>query len=206
MTVTTSGGTKTTDLAARMKSGDEHAYVEFAEFFGARFARFFRSCDLSASDAEELAITSIIEIALKVHLYSVRPNATFESWVWALARHELADWRRQRKAALSETTYLDELSYAQLPMAPAPERELSKEQAAIHEAVAQAMNRLTERDREMLYLHVVSGYAQVEIAAMFNVRPETVRVACHRGKKLLRRILENDQRIPRHVVCDDTCE
>jgi len=93
----TKSNTCSEDLAARMIELDEDAFREFAEFFAPKFRAFFLARGLGILDAEDLTITCITDIALKVPRYRPTHGANFEKWVFTLARHSLADWWRDHQ-------------------------------------------------------------------------------------------------------------
>lgn len=55
-----------------------------------------------------------------------------------------------------------------------------------------AMQRLSEQKREILTLQYWGGFSQKEIAALMNMTPENIRVLGYRGKKDLKKILEDE--------------
>src|SRR3954468_17271177 len=53
-------------ISEAMKAGVEDAYLRFSEHFGPKFYAQFRLRGLSPGDAEDLAISCVTDIALKV--------------------------------------------------------------------------------------------------------------------------------------------
>jgi DNA-directed RNA polymerase specialized sigma24 family protein len=76
---------------------EETAFQEFAEFFGKRFEVLYRRYGLTCTEAEDLAVCSITNIALKIGMVRSVTAENFDSWVFTLARNALWDWRRTQR-------------------------------------------------------------------------------------------------------------
>ncbi|MCM1055270.1 MAG: sigma-70 family RNA polymerase sigma factor [Bacteroides sp.] len=59
--------------------------------------------------------------------------------------------------------------------------------------VSKALLKLSESDYEILYLSVVNGFSDSELAEHFDIREDAVRQRISRAKKRLRKILENEE-------------
>src|SRR5437868_3522796 len=80
------------DLARRMIALEEPAFQEFFDVFAPRFRAFFISKGMTWADAEELAISCVSDVALKIDKYKPLEGVSFEAWVFTLARHARSDW------------------------------------------------------------------------------------------------------------------
>jgi RNA polymerase sigma-70 factor (ECF subfamily) len=101
-------------------------------------------------------------------------------WLYGVARRVLAN---DRRAARARATRLQALA-GQLAVAP-----VSSE----HEppgAVAEALARLSERDREVLLLVAWEGLEPHELAAALGCRPNTARVRLHRARRRFSALLD----------------
>ena len=93
-------------LARRLVAGDESAFdLFFADYFP-RVYRFARA-RLDGNDdwAEDVAQASLIKALDKIHTY--RGDAALFTWLCALCRHEISDWR-QRTGRASEVALVDD--------------------------------------------------------------------------------------------------
>ena len=177
------------ELAGRMAAQEEQAFVEFAEFFGPRFRALFQKRGLAAWEADDLAISCITDIALKVDKYSPRPESGFAAWVFTLARRRLVDWWREQKPALryeedllpDNSTHLD-----------------SEPDMEVVQAVREAIIRFPETEQAIIRLRDMGPpLSYVEIGNRLGMRPGTARVRHYRAIKRLESVLQGDPRIRR---------
>lgn len=180
------------DLAARMTASDERAYVEFADTYGPRLRAFFMRRGLNSGDAEDLAVSCVTDIALKVDQYHSRKPGGFTAWVFTIARNRLIDRIRARK----NTEPLNENLAAPDP----PDFDIVPDSDA-SEAVDEAMAQLSSNDRLVVTLrHIVEEHSYEEIGRKLNISSEAARVRHHRALKRLKSILEKDNRISRRLL------
>jgi RNA polymerase sigma factor (sigma-70 family) len=174
------------NLATRLLELDPEAYREFANYFVCRFVDLFRSRGLAVSDAEDLAASCIVEIALKIGRYKPVKQASFDDWVFTLARHALADWWRDHK-----TTFI---SIDELTMDVAQER--SRPNAKLVRTVREALARLSEQDRILMQLrNLQEENTFEEIGARMGITANAARVRHFRALNRLRlRLLEIDEK------------
>jgi len=175
-------------LPRRMAAMEEDAYREFADFFGPRFQVFFRSRGLSAAEADDLAVTCVTDIALKVNRYDPGRGGRFAAWVFTLAHNALIDWwRRQR---VSEPLP-DELAVAETRDDPASLVEVTY---AVREAIA----KLPASEQALVRFRDLGGMESYnQIAEHLGIQPSAARVRHHRALRRLRTLLEPDPRIRR---------
>jgi RNA polymerase sigma-70 factor (ECF subfamily) len=182
------------ELATRMLYLEEEAFAEFAEIFGPRLMAFFVRRGLSVGDAEDLSVSCVTDISLKVDKYTALREGGFTSWVFALARNALADWWRSHRPAepLPENF-----------SSPVQESEDGEPVSEVVVAVRQALNLLSESDRSVILLRELEGrYTYDEIAERLGIRAEAARVRHHRALKRLKAILEEDPRIVKFISKD----
>lgn len=174
-------------LATRMLALEEEAFNEFASVFGPRFRAFFVRRGLTAMDAEDLAVSCVTDIALKVEKFRSVTGGGFEAWVFTLARRALFDWWRQRQ----ETVPLSE----DLP-APSAEEEDVESDPGVIAAVREALGQLPESEQKLVMLRNLGPeHTYADLSAQLGVTPEAARVRHFRAMKRLKSILENDPRI-----------
>jgi RNA polymerase sigma-70 factor (ECF subfamily) len=175
------------DLARRMVELDEPAYDEFARTFGWRFRAFFRKRGLTYTDAEDLAVSCVTDIALKVDQYRPIEDGSFKGWVFTLAHRYLFDWWRGHRTAES----LSDTLPADFPADEEPDSD-----SAHTSAVKDAMAHLSEDDQAIIRLKDMSGEQTYdEVAKALGVRAGTARVRHHRALKRLQVVLEKDERM-----------
>jgi len=138
-----------------------------------KLVAFFRGMGFNKFDAEDLASDTCE--ALVRHLPRLRNHQAFEAWFWRIARNKYHDHlrRRQRKPTPPST----DIEHDQ------PEDELML--MADHAAVRVAFDRVSPRDRELLWLRDVVEMSYADIAASMRNREGAVRVAVMRARQRL---------------------
>ncbi|MCG8460120.1 MAG: RNA polymerase sigma factor [Holophagales bacterium] len=77
------------------------------------------------------------------------------------------------------------------PAAQAPGVESHAGRAQLSTDVEAVLDRLSERERALVWLAHVDGYRHEEIAHILGLRPSSIRVLLHRARNKLRRLLED---------------
>lgn len=135
----------TDELVSRMVQGDDDALRAFAGMFGKLFLGYFARCGLSQRDAEELAVTCVSNIVMRLDKFEDRGKGSFSAWCFAIARNCLVDLRRKRREHLLEQP--EEVA-ADAVEGPEQEDGPNKLDKAVHEGLA----RLSNADREIIEL------------------------------------------------------
>jgi RNA polymerase sigma-70 factor (ECF subfamily) len=78
-------------LVRRMLRGENAAFEAFFEDHFPRLFRFALSRTGDRADAEEIVQATMIKAMRKLHLW--KGTATLFTWLCAICRHEIADWR-----------------------------------------------------------------------------------------------------------------
>jgi RNA polymerase sigma factor (sigma-70 family) len=179
------------DLAQRMSTLDETAFSEFSDIFGPRFRRHFVKRGLNITDAEDLSVSCITDIALKANQYPPA-NGNFEGWVFTLARHYLVDWwrsRQQLSAHLSDDLPLE-----------TPEAETVEPNREVVSAVREAMENLSEGDQQIIRVRDLEGASTfAEIGKELKITAGAARVRHLRALARLEALLDRDSRIEKYL-------
>lgn len=174
------------ELAARMNAADEQAFQEFSDTYGPRLRAFFASRGLRIADAEDLAVSCVSDISLRVNKYQPQQEG-FEAWVFTLARNFLSDWRRKHP----EMEPLPE-SLA----APADPEEPDEGNQPVIIAVRRAVAGLSVTDQMIVRLRYFGEERSfTEIGALLGIQPGAARVRHFRALKNLEGALKQDDRI-----------
>lgn len=179
------------DLACRMSALEEESFYEFAGLFGPRFRALFLSRGLTHADADDLSISCVTDIALKVGQYKHVANGSFEAWVFTLARRYLIDWWRSRHASVPLPD--------DLPLS-IPSNEEFEPDSELVSAVRAAMAQLSEADQTLIRLRNMEGeYTYAEAGASLGISAGAARVRHFRALNRLEGLLLKDQRIKKHL-------
>jgi RNA polymerase sigma-70 factor (ECF subfamily) len=168
-------------LAERARRGDEHAYGELVRAYqGIAFRTAFLLTG-SADDAEDATQTGFVK-AWKA-LPRFRPGAEFRPWLLRIVANEAHNRRRSRKRR--EALGLRAVSeMASGGAVPSPEA-LALEDEQRRELLA-AVNRLDERDRDVLACRYFLELSEGETATVLGVRRGTVKSRTARALERLR--------------------
>jgi len=171
-------------LAARMQAGDEAAFSEFAARYGKRFRHYFRRHGLSVTDAEDLACTTVTNIALRIDRFASKGEGSFDRWVFTLAYREYVNWLREEgKRTRNYEAAVAALNCSSLPLV----------KSRVPEWVRAALEELPERDRDVLSLRsLVVPFSFAEIGELLGISQSAARVCHHRAQVKLRRVLEGN--------------
>jgi RNA polymerase sigma-70 factor (ECF subfamily) len=173
------------DFSERMLVGDQEAYREFADEFGPKLRAFFVHNELSPADAEALAVTCVSDAVVKLARYRPVAGATFGAWVFGIARHAVAEWRRSR----SRTVQLSDDMPVQTLFGGDLEQDME-----VDLAVRKGLAKLPVPDREIIRLrHFGEERDYGEIAALLGTRPGAARVRHLRALRRLERVLLQDR-------------
>jgi RNA polymerase sigma-70 factor (ECF subfamily) len=140
-----------------------------------RFARIRLRNDPDAEDIAQQAVLSALS-----HLRQFRGEASFKTWLIAIASNEVCHRRR----AAAGTRPLREGPAANLQdPAHAPDVQLQRRQEV--ERLHQALTRLPEKYRRMIQLRDLHELSVAETARSLSLTAAAVRTTHHRARKLL---------------------
>jgi RNA polymerase sigma-70 factor (ECF subfamily) len=111
-------------------------------------------------------------------------NAKFSSWLYRIVMNKCRDYYRAGR----ETIPVDEICEFVEGSDRSPEQAASCRQAG--DAVQHALNRLPPDYREVIILKHIEGLDYQEIADSLGVSVSALKVRAHRGREMLRKLLE----------------
>ena len=157
---------------------------EFADLYHRYFPRVFAYVYGRVSD-KELALDIVANVFEKAYLKrpSLRSFDAFSSWLFTIARNEVAShWRREKpfSKAMQEAARESELNH----QPPNPEEAvLQKERIA---ALTALLQQLPKREQEIIALKFDAELTNREIAAILGTSEVNVRVTIFRALRKLR--------------------
>jgi RNA polymerase sigma-70 factor (ECF subfamily) len=166
-------------LLARWRAGDRAAGQALFESHFESLYRFFRNkCD---GDCDELVQSTLL--ACVDARQPFRGDASFRTYLFAIARHKLYHYFRDRKRDqgldLSITSVADLIT--------TPGSVLARDQA--HRALLAALRELSVEHQTLLELHYWEELDTVELAGVFGVPAATIRTWLFRARARLRELL-----------------
>ncbi len=164
---------------------------EFTELYDQYFPKVFAYV-YGRVQHKEAALDIVSDVFEKayVKMHGLRSAEAFSSWLFTIARNEVAShWRKEKPAAkaLQETAWHNELN--QQP--PGPEDTLLHRERISH--LASLLRQLPPREREIISLKFDAELTNREIADILKTSEVNVRVTIFRALRKLRARMEQQQ-------------
>jgi RNA polymerase sigma-70 factor (ECF subfamily) len=179
------------DIVDSALAGDRRAIDELLARIRPLVLRYCRARvgarEQTLVSAEDIAQEVCLAVVSALTRYQYEPGS-FLAFVYGIAAHKVADARRRAVRNRAEVV-------AELPDCPTPE--VGPEQRAVNgelfDKVVQMLQRLPERQREILVLRVAVGLSAEETALTVGATPGAVRVAQHRALARMRELLASQR-------------
>ena len=163
-------------IVQRARAGDLAAQSELVRRYTVRISAFVRPIILQPSAVEDVVQTVFIKMVRRLTL--LRDPATFESWLFALARNTALDFIRRRKCR--PVTIADDGEFHDTP-----DTSSTQSLHEIMEALEVALVRLSPKDRKLV-THIVQGNSYRFAAAREGLSVGAVKVRLNRVRPFLR--------------------
>jgi RNA polymerase sigma factor (sigma-70 family) len=168
-------------LAERAKDGDERAFEELVRSYQGIAFRTAYLLTGSAADAEEAAHVGFLKAWAALPRF--RRGAEFRPWLLRIVANEARKRRRTaaRREGLVRRAVADQASGDAVPSPEAAVLDAERRQLLLD-----AVNRLDERDRDVLACRYFLELGEVETAQVLGVRRGTVKSRTARALERLR--------------------
>lgn len=178
-----------TPTAASARNG--HRLSEFAELYDQYFPKVFAYVygRVQHREASLDIVSDVFEKAF-VKKQALRSAEAFGSWLFAIARNEVAShWRKEKPAAkaLQDAAWHNELHQQQAT----PEDALLHQERLSH--LSSLLRQLPPREQEILSLKFDAELTNREIAGILKTSEVNVRVTIFRALRKLRERMEQQQ-------------
>jgi RNA polymerase sigma-70 factor, ECF subfamily len=121
------------------------------------------------------------------HIGGLRDDAKFGSWLFGIAHQRcIQHWRKRRPEHVPIDDDSEEAGFD-----PGPEEILIRKEQ--EEQFMKSLGELTEPHRAVLLLHFVEDFSLEEIVDITNAQIGTVKSRLHYAKKMLRKLLEENE-------------
>lgn len=170
-------------LVRGARGGDTDAFAGLFEHFHGPVFRYLLARLGNRSEAEDMASEVFVEAARRVRDFD-GGGAAFAGWLFTIARHDLLDRGRAQRRRVVE------------PVPEPPDLETSPDPAddvlerLDADRVREALQKLTDDQREVVLLKFAAGLSNDETAAATGRPLGAVKSLQHRGLGALRRALE----------------
>jgi RNA polymerase sigma-70 factor, ECF subfamily len=195
-----SDSTETQLLLARIRVGERAA---FDELFDRHRGELRRAVELRLDrrlrarvDASDIVQESHLEAYRRLDDYLERAPMPFGLWLRKTAQQQLVNHRRTHMRAVRRSVHREDALPDQSSMliaapllhtGPSPSRQVIKREYA--RLVSEAVNQLSELDREILLMRNVEGLTQQAIAQVLDLSHDAVRQRYGRSLIKLQRLL-----------------
>ena len=181
------------ELVRRAQAQDKEAFEELVRRHQHRVFAVAGGILRRREDVEDIAQQVFVKAYFSLKRFDQR--AAFSTWLYKITVNEC--WDLLRKKKVRPLVYESDLSEEQARQFSAPERETTTQDVSDRLEAQQHVERLLEgvdeRDRMMLILKEVEGFAVEEIAEILNLNANTVKVRLFRAR---RRIVKRSRQRP----------
>lgn len=155
-------------------------FVELVQIEQDSLRRFLLAlCEGDQALADDLAQETLVKAWLASDRYVERFK--FSTWIFKIARNTFLDYQ---KRADRPSEPIDETL-------PSPGK---SDDAYKYDDLYHALSQLVEKQRTVILLYYMQGYSVNEIAQIIDSNPVAVRQYLSRGRKQLRKLLEDEKR------------
>ncbi len=168
------------ELMRRAQDGDAGAYQALLIEVVALVRGFARSRLRSSDRREEVAQETLLSIHRDRHTYD--PARPFLPWMYAIARHRLADFAEKRRRR--EETEVPGDGFED-----AAAQDAIVERGTPAGFLRQALALLSIRQRSIIQMLKFEGLSVAEVSRKTGLSESSVKVTAHRGYKSLRRLM-----------------
>jgi RNA polymerase sigma-70 factor (ECF subfamily) len=167
-------------LAAAYRAGDEGAAAELVRRHAPAMGRFLYSSGASRDEIDDRVQETFFRAFRRLDGW--RGEASFRSWLFAIASNALRDEYRRRKGR-----QMLSIEDRDRPDAADPHADLTAAETA--ERLRQGVAALPRLQREVFLLRSQQGTGYVEIAAALGTTPGAARVHYHHAVKRLKELV-----------------
>ena len=174
-----------------IETGDPKAYAELMKLY--RDPLYFMIYEkISDQDvAKDLTIESLGKAFKKLHLY--KPDFTFSTWLFTVARNHCIDYLRKKKLptfSIDKLTVNDDGRKSNFYLEskdPNPEQILMKKQRV--KILRRIVDQLKPKYRDLVKLRYFKEYSYEEVAAELDLPLGTVKAQLYRSREQLFKIM-----------------
>ena len=178
------------------QKGDPDAFAWLLEQYGSRLYGYFLRATGSRNHSEDLLQEVFVRLLEKIGDYSHKGR--FEHWLFRIAANLVRDrYRREKHEPGQFSSYEkpdDNSSLAEAIPAAVSGVESRLEHQEQMDQLQRALQELPEMDRELILARHYGGLSFNELAEQYGMPIGTALSKVHRGLKLLKRILTENER------------
>lgn len=161
-------------LVLEAKRGQKEAFGALYEHFASPIYRFIFLKTSNREDAEDLLHQTFLKAWDHIQSYEDR-GASFQSWLYSIARNTVTDFYRTRKATISLASYASDPIEAQKDPTNHLELNLALKNIRMH------IDRLSHTEQDALILRYVEDLEHKTIAGILQKSESATKVLIHRA-------------------------
>jgi RNA polymerase sigma-70 factor (ECF subfamily) len=175
-------------LIALAQQGDQSAFEQLLD----RYQKpvYHQALRLLNNPEDAADVTQEVFIKVWRSLPSFRGESEFSTWLHKLTDNTAIDLLRREKKRRGDSSLDDDENSLSLPADPAPTPHQEAERKELREAVAAAMEELSEEHRSVLVLREINGLSYEQIGEILDLSPGTVKSRLARARISLAKILQ----------------
>lgn len=177
----------TDEELARAVAHDPAAFTELYRRYSGRVYRFVRSRSIDHSTAEDIAAQVFFRCLRSSATF--RGDASYETWLFCIARNCIATWRR---AARRTPVPVAELPEIEDDKALSPTAHVLAEE--MRERIREAILEMPSAQREIALCRYAEGLQGPQVRAASHRTPGAERVLLHRARARLHKSLASEVR------------
>jgi len=140
---------------------------------------------LHKQDTEDLVSEIFLKVARNIFSFNAQ-KASFNTWIFTIARNTLTDYFRRHKKTVS----LDDVDFDLTGVDYTAQYESIEDEEL--KSVYQTLTRLDDRSRQILALKYFAELSNREISKLTGINESTVSTICSRGREKLRQFLQEN--------------
>jgi len=172
------------ELLRLAQSGDDAAFTSLALAWHPRIHRWATGMLDDPDEADDVAQTVLMRFF--EHLPGFRGTARLSTWLYQITRNAALDALRGRRR---RQRFRERWRSTEPMPVTVADADAALDRSELMERARHALARLPERQRAVLDLVDLQGYAPQDAAALLGVRPATARVHLLRARRALRALL-----------------
>jgi len=179
-------------LVRLVSARHEGAVRALTRRYNRRLFRLARSILRDDTEAEDVVQESWMRAFAALDTF--RGEAAFATWLTRIALNEALGRKRKQRPTVDWEMYGENRSEAEILQFPVsamtsdPERKMA--QSEIRQVLERSIDELPDGFRSVFVARVVEGMDVEETAALFGLKPETVKTRLHRARTMLREALD----------------
>lgn len=172
-------------LIERAREGDHAAFATLVEHYRRRVFSLVSHLARRPEDVEDLAQQVFLKVYQALPRFDFR--ASFGTWLYRIIVNECYDYLRRKRtlkaAEQSEVQVGEWMEWERLAGASTPA--YAQRRAEARDLLERLFRRLPEQDRMMLLLREVEGFSHAEIARVFKMSENVIKVRLFRARQRL---------------------